>query len=215
MKNFLITLPILCLFLTITILMSACSIGTSTITFETNGGTCYTTEKTYQAGESVTSLPYATKTDFKHEGWYYDKELTRKVYTPFSAFTTTLYAKYEIDENCYISNDRNIEYSGDTTKKLITFNKTGIHRIMLKQQSQLIKFTSVSIESDLENNSSFDCSDVKLYDINGFIINDGYWETNEWQPESPMESTMGLFLIEFNVTQIGDAYIVINGNYIY
>lgn len=211
MKKFFTTIPVICLFLAITILISACSIGVSTITFDANGGDCYLTEKSYQNGDSVTSLPTPNKSGFKLEGWYFDKELTRKATVPFSAFKTTLYAKYEIDENWYTSSDSNAEYSGGTLKKLITFTNTGVHRILLKQQSQLEKFTSVSIESDFQNNSSFDCLGVKLYDVNGFIINDGYWEENEWQPATPMESTTGLFLIEFNVTQIGDAYLIVNG----
>ena len=215
MKNFFTTFPMVCLFLAITILISACSIGVSTITFEPNGGTCYPTEQSYQNGDSVTRLPYANKPAFKHEGWYYDKELTKKAHVPFSAFTTTLYAKYEIDENWYTASDKHVEYSGDITKKLITFTQTGTHQIMLKQVSNSFKFTSIKIENDYENNNSFDCTDLKLYNTNGFEIENGCWEENEWQPKTPLNSTEGLFLIEFNVTQIGNAYIIINGIYNY
>lgn len=215
MKKLIKIVSLICLTLSITLIMSACSIGTCTIKFEANGGTGYLVDRYYSPNESVTELPLPNKAGFNFEGWYSDEALTTKVCTPFSARTMTLYAKYVINENWYTSSDSNIQYSGGTTKKQINFTDTGIKKILLKQQGGTFKFTSVKIETDYENNSNFDCTDFKLYNVNGFEIKNGYYEENEWQPETPMNSTEGLFLIEFNVTRVGSAYIIINGVYTY
>ena len=183
--------------ITLSLIMCACSIGSCTIKFEPNGGNGHFPDLYFTPYETVSSLPEPYKASFNFEGWYSDENLTKKVYTPFQATDMILYAKYTIDENWYSASDKNVEVSGGTTKKLITFTQTGIHTIMLKQQGSFFKFTSVKVENDYENNSTFDCIDLKVKDVYGFDIKDGYFEANEWQPETPMDSTEGLFLIEF------------------
>lgn len=70
-----------------------------TLTFETNGGSTLEPLKDQEAGTEVDLSKYApTKADCTFEGWYEDKELSKKVTTVKMDGDKTVYAKWTEDE---------------------------------------------------------------------------------------------------------------------
>lgn len=68
-----------------------------TVTFNANGGTCYTTTRTVQQGQALGSLPTATRTGYTFRGWYTSPSGGSRI-TESSPFygNTTLYAQWDV-----------------------------------------------------------------------------------------------------------------------
>jgi hypothetical protein len=182
------------LILPILIIISACSIGVCTLKFEAWGGT-HPNDIILSPGESLDSKKFtdASKQGFKFINWCYDSNLTQEISFPMVASngTFTYYAKYELDNDYYTTNNTNVTWNNNEsiTADFECNSYTSISVLIDKTNTnfELNKVTITPV--DEIPGQGFYCHSLDAYDENGKTISDSNDESYIFQPETKLEAT--------------------------
>ncbi len=164
------------------VVFNGCSIGVCTLTFETWGGTG-PSDIVLSPGESLDSSKFydAQKPGYDFVCWCYDEELTRPISFPMVATNGvfTYYAKYELDEEYFISNSNYITWTNDQEDIYAdaSLNPYTQLNFMLEKSNLNFVLESIEIEPiDPTPGQGFMVDWFEVYDEQGKIVDDADFE---------------------------------------
>ena len=213
MKNNLLKISLtICLLVVCLFSITGCFNFGLTIQFETWGGTNIST-KHYEYNSTVFTSDFSvpTKTGYKFLNWYYDdkfeNEITGQSMVALN-MNVTYYAKYELDEEYFMSTSNYYEWDND--KSLLTIEHNDLWTdwyIEIDKTNDIYGLNKITV--DRIDQSQFVCKDVIVYDLNGKTMIDKNPNTNVFELEDGvMYSTK--FVIKVSTQMPGACRVNIN-----
>lgn len=201
MKKILNFTPILCLIFGLLFLLSACTIGSVTIRFETFGG--YPVEdRTFSPGQTINNLPGTTKYFYTFNYWSTTEDLSTPLTFPTNARNMTLYAKYSINP-VFFTTESTINWTNSESSIQAPISTSALHLIKSNNIDEMTRIELLSSSSD------FSATNITVTDKNGKDIPDANPSPLVWQPQTPFNNTTSSeFVIQLqNVTGSGTIFI--------
>jgi len=188
-----------CFIFIILFLLSACSLGTYSVAFINYDGSLVAI-KTYSNGESVNNTPSPpSRLGFTFTGWKQDITPPKNIEKFNEKVKYNLYASYQINPNdsVFLESGCTLSWYGSPINSPeISFMAGKTKHILIENLVNFSNFKKVEIVSS--DNTHFSCQSFKVFDKNGYIVNENSINSTSWSPTSSDMPTQGeyRFVIE-------------------
>lgn len=173
---------------------------TYTLTFETYGSGEFPSGK-YEIGSPVTYLPNTYKYGYNFLGWATDETYSTMVEVgDVVNKSLTLYAKYVLNEDHFLGENRKFNYSGDEINQEIEFSQKETFYLLIRDSSGNSNFSQIKVS--IPEGSDAVVSGVRLRTSKGKLIQDSTDDLSTWTPKNQLNNT-GYYVLEIDISAIG------------